>query len=157
MGAGDWRWKIPGCSFGLAVHDQGRFKKDHVRLLLDEEATTRNIKSELNLLARSAGRDDLVLIYLASHGSARESDVAGVNYVITHDTDVGDPDSLYATALPMVEVVNVVRNRVKSRRAVVILDTCYSGGALAPGARFQGFRGEPFCRFRRHSQWSVPR
>jgi len=34
--------------------------------------------------------------------------------------------------------VNVVRNRVKSRRAVVILDTCHSGGALAPGAR--GFK-----------------
>jgi uncharacterized caspase-like protein len=126
--------------FAAALTDAkyGRFKKDHVRLLLDEEATTRNIKSELNLLARSAGRDDLVLIYLASHGSARESDVGGVNYVITHDTDVGDPDSLYATALPMVEVVNVVRNRVKSRRAVVILDTCHSGGALAPGAR--GFK-----------------
>ena len=58
--------------------------------------------------------------------------------MITHDTDVKDPDSLYATALPMVELVNVVRSRVKSRRAVVILDTCHSGGALAPGAR--GFR-----------------
>ena len=116
----------------------GRFRKDHVHLLLDQEATTRNIKTELNLIARSAARDDLVLIYLASHGSARETDVGGVNYVITYDTDVGDPDSLYATALPMVELVNVVRNRVKSRRAVVILDTCHSGGALVAGAR--GFK-----------------
>ena len=89
----------------------------------------------MNLIARSAGRDDLVLIYLASHGSAREIDVGGVNYVVTYDTDVTDPDSLYATALPMVELVNVVRNRVRSRRAVVILDTCHSGGAVASGAR----------------------
>lgn len=126
--------------FAAALSDPsyGRFRKDHVHLLLDQEATTRNIKTELNLIARSAGRDDLVLIYLASHGSARESDVGGVNYVITYDTDVGDPDSLYATALPMVELVNVVRNRVKSRRAVVILDTCHSGGALVAGAR--GFK-----------------
>lgn len=96
------------------------------------------MKSELNLIARSAGRDDLVLIYLASHGSARESDIGGANYVITYDTDVGDADSLYATALPMVELVNVVRNRVKSRRAIVILDTCHAGGALAAGTR--GFK-----------------
>jgi len=122
----------------LTDANYGRFKRDHVRLLLDQDATTRNIKAELNLLARSAGRDDLVLIYLASHGSARESDVGGVNYVITYDTDVTDPDSLYATALPMVELVNVVRNRVRARRAVVLLDTCHSGGAIAEGAR--GFK-----------------
>jgi Caspase domain len=126
--------------FAAALTDAnyGRFRQDHVRLLLDEDATTRHIKTELNQLARKAGRDDLVLIYLASHGSAREGDLGGVNYVVTYDTETDDDDGLYATALPMVELVNVVRNRVKSRRAVVILDTCHSEGALASGAR--GFK-----------------
>ncbi|MBV9624441.1 MAG: caspase family protein [Acidobacteria bacterium] len=126
--------------FAAALTDvnYGRFRQDHVRLLLDQDATTRNVKSELNQLARKAGRDDLVVIYLASHGSAREGDLGGVNYVVTYDTETDDPDGLYATALPMVELVNAVRNRVKSRRAVVILDTCHSGGALTAGAR--GFK-----------------
>ena len=123
--------------FAAIVSDSnyGRFNKDHVRVLLDQEATTRRIKSELNALARNAGPDDMVVIYLASHGSPRESDIGGVNYVITADTDVSDPDSLYATALPMVELTNVIRNRVKARRAVVFLDTCHSGGALPNGTR----------------------
>jgi hypothetical protein len=123
--------------FAAALADSryGRFKKDHVKVLLNEQATTRNIKSELNSLARNAGSDDLVLIYLASHGSPRDAESGGVNYVITYDTDISDPDSLYATALPMIEVVNVVRNRVKARRAVVLLDTCHSGGALPAGGR----------------------
>src|SRR5262249_53293423 len=67
----------------LVDPNYGRFQKDHVYVLLDQNATTRKVKSELNLIARSAGRDDLVLIYLASHGSARESDICGANYVIT--------------------------------------------------------------------------
>jgi Caspase domain len=105
----------------------GHFAEDHVHLLSDEQATTRKIKEELNWLARSAGKDDLVVVFLSSHGSPREKDTAGVNYVITSDTDLKDADSLFATALPMVELADVVRTRVRARRAAIFLDTCHSG------------------------------
>ncbi len=105
----------------------GSFASDHVHLLTDEQATTRKIKEELNWLARSAGKDDLVLVFLSSHGSPREKDTAGVNYVITSDTDLKDADSLFATALPMVELADVVRTRVQARRTAIFLDTCHSG------------------------------
>ncbi len=112
----------------------GRFPSDHVHLLTDEQATTRKIKEELNWLARNAGKDDLVVVFLSSHGSPREKDTAGVNYVITNDTDLQDADSLFATALPMVDLVDVVRTRVKARRTAIFLDTCHSGAvATAPG------------------------
>ena len=110
----------------------GRFRSDHVHLLLDEQASTKNIKAELNWIARNAGRDDLALIYLTSHGSPREADVGvgELNYVITHDTETDGEDSLYSTALPMIDLVNAVKTRIKARRAVVLLDTCHSGGAM---------------------------
>ena len=39
----------------------GRFSPDNVTLLLDEEATQRNIRTEIgNALRRRAGKDDLV-------------------------------------------------------------------------------------------------
>jgi hypothetical protein len=71
-------------------------------------------------------------------------DTVGVNYIITHDTEVGanvDPDLLYATALPMVDIANAIATRVKATRAAIFLDTCYSGNAavkegsklIAPG------------------------
>ena len=69
----------------------------------------------------------------------------GVSYVITHDTEIGakiDPDSLYATALPMVDIANTIATRVKASRAAIFLDTCFSGNAaagntklLAPGIK----------------------
>jgi hypothetical protein len=114
----------------------GRFPAANVHLLTDEQATTKKIKEELNWIARHAEPNDLVLIYVATHGTPRSVDSAGgANYLITYDTEVYnsssfDEDALYATAYPMVELSNAVATRVKALRTVVILDTCYSGGSV---------------------------
>ena len=116
----------------------GHFKQENVHILLNDQATTRHIKEQLNWLARSAAPDDLVVVYIAAHGSPREVDTAGVSYIITHDTDIGtdpnnpDVDSLYATALPMVDLANAVATRVRAQRTAIFLDTCFSGNAAQP-------------------------
>ncbi|MGC2498359.1 MAG: caspase family protein, partial [Acidobacteriaceae bacterium] len=130
-------------AFALELADPaiGRFPPDHVGVLLDDQATTRNIKEKLNWIARNAKPNDLVVIYVATHGSPRTDDSAGgANYIVTYDTDVGqggaiDQDALYATALPMVELANAVATRMKALRTAVILDTCYSGGAMGNTAK----------------------
>jgi len=116
----------------------GNFPADHVHSLLNDQATTVNIKIQLNWLARSAGPDDVVVVYVATHGSSRDLDTVGVNYIITHDTVIGpniDPDELYATALPMVEIANAIATRVKAGRAAIFLDTCFSGNAAVKDAK----------------------
>jgi len=109
----------------------GRFRADHVRLLADSEATAVNIRAGLNWLVRNSTEDDLAVIYIATHGTAREQDAAGASYVVAYDTDVDSLDGLYSTAIPMVEITTVVRTRIKALKVAVILDTCHSGGALA--------------------------
>ncbi len=119
----------------------GGFPADHVHTLFNDDATTKNIKMQLNWLARSAGPDDVVVVYVATHGSSRDLDTVGVNYIITHDTEIGpnyDQDSLYATALPMVEISNAIATRVKAGRAAIFLDTCYSGNAAVNDAKLIG-------------------
>jgi hypothetical protein len=116
----------------------GNFPADHVHTLLNDQATTVNIKIQLNWIARSAGPDDVVVVYVATHGSSRDLDTVGVNYIITHDTVIGpniDPDELYATALPMVEIANAIATRVKAGRAAIFLDTCFSGNAAVNDAK----------------------
>ena len=114
----------------------GRFPQANVHLLTDEQATTRRIKEELNWMARHARANDLVVIYVATHGTPRALDSAGsANYLVTYDTEIGkagrlDEDVLYATAYPMVELANSVATRMKALRTAVILDTCYSGGSV---------------------------
>jgi uncharacterized caspase-like protein len=110
----------------------GRFKPSNVHSLVDGEVTTRQLKQELNWLARSANDpNDLVVIFLATHGTPRNKDTAEVNYIATSDTEVEPEDNLFATALPMVQISDIVRSRIKAQRTVVLLDTCHSGAAAA--------------------------
>ena len=124
-------------AFAAALKDPsiGGFPADNVHVLTDDQATTKNIKEQLNWIARHAEPNDLVVIYVATHGTPRTTDTAGgANYLITYDTEVYsggklDEDALYATAYPMVELADAVSTRMKALRTAVFLDTCYSGGA----------------------------
>jgi len=110
------------------------FKPEHVFLLTDRterKPTLRNVKWALGtFLARSAQKDDTVLIFFAGHG-APEVDQRGIErdglakYLIPSDAD---PDDLYSTALPMDELQTIF-GRSEAERVVVFLDACYSGAA----------------------------
>ncbi len=112
----------------------GGFKKEHVLLLTDKtekKPTYRNLKWALGtFLARSAKKDDTVLIYFAGHG-APEVDQRSVErdglskYLVPTDAD---PDDLYSTALPMDELQTIF-GRLETERVIVFLDSCYSGAA----------------------------
>ena len=112
----------------------GRFKPENLRALTDEQATTKNIKEGLNWLARNADKNDLVVVFISAHGSPRELDTGGVSYVITYDTDASTQDSLYGSALEMIEIVDALSRRVRSQRSVLFIDTCFSG-AVGAGSR----------------------
>jgi hypothetical protein len=122
----------------------GKFPKANVHTLTDDQATTRNIKEQLNWIARHAQPNDMVVIYLATHGSPRETDsVSGLNYIVTYDTEIHstdhpDEDALYATALPMVDLSSAVASRMRALRTLVVLDTCFSGGSMKNGGKMMG-------------------
>ena len=77
-------------AFAAALEDPsiGQFPADNVHVLTDEQATTKNIKEQLNWIARHAAPNDLVVIYVATHGTSRTMDTAGgANYLVTYDTE----------------------------------------------------------------------
>jgi uncharacterized caspase-like protein len=105
--------------------------KDHVWLLLDEEATLDRLRTTLGTsLHRSASKDDTVIIFLAGHG-ATESDTSSPDgdglekYFLSHNAD---PKDLFASAMPMSEFARIFQ-RISSERLVFISDTCYSGAS----------------------------
>ena len=103
------------------------FKADHVLLLTDADATKAKIISKLGdgWLGKLAHKDDLVLVYVSSHGSASQEEV-GVNFLVSHDTD---KFKLISTGLPMQWLTKIIQEQVKANRVVVILDVCHSGAA----------------------------
>ena len=105
--------------------------QNHIWLLLDEEATLDKLRSTLGTRLRSrAGRDDMVIIYLAGHG-ATETDTTSPDgdglekYILPYNADLKD---LYASAMPMSEVARIFQ-RIRSESLVFISDTCYSGAS----------------------------
>lgn len=104
------------------------FAPDHVKVLLNKDATERRILSELGdrWLPRVANPDDLVVLFVSTHGSGAELDVGGQNYLVAYDTDVQD---LYTTGVPMRRLAEDIKNRVHCDRVVIFLDACHSGGA----------------------------
>jgi hypothetical protein len=143
IGVGDYehtevprlRYAVPDAEamYQLLIGPAG-FKKEHVLLLTDKtekRPTLQNIKRALGtFLARSARKDDTVVIFFAGHG-APEVDPRGIEadglakYLIPIDAD---PDDLFSTALPM-DDIHTIFSRIESERVVVLLDTCYSGSA----------------------------
>ena len=110
------------------------FKKEHVLLLTDKtekKPTLRNVKWALGtFLARSAKKEDTVLIFFAGHG-APEVDQRGIErdglakYLVPSDAD---PEDLFSSAMPM-DDIQTIFGRIEAERVVAFLDSCYSGAA----------------------------
>jgi caspase domain-containing protein len=107
----------------------GRFRRENVRTLVDGEATLQSIRTAIGWVRERAHREDLALLFFASHGSPREVDPNGVSYILTNDTDTTDGASLYGTSLQMIDLVETVSRDIRAARVVLVLDTCYAGAA----------------------------
>jgi tetratricopeptide (TPR) repeat protein len=102
------------------------FRADHVKLLTDESASRENIIGLLGekWLATHVKPDDLVVVYVSSHGSAAADQAGGKNFLVAYDTN---KNSLLATGIPMQWLTSIIAEQVRSDRIVLILDVCHSG------------------------------
>jgi uncharacterized caspase-like protein len=98
-----------------------------VHALLDREATLRNVEKAIDDLCREVAEGDVVLIYLASHGTPerRTPDAAPSAFLVLHDTEYA---YIHATALDLGPRLSSWLSRLESASVVaVILDACFSG------------------------------
>lgn len=100
----------------------GGFPSNHIKLLLNQDATVSAIRSAIGTwLVRSAEPDDVIYIFFAGHGI-----VEGANdgYLLAHDSD---PQNLYATALQVAELDRIITQRLRARIVVLMADACHAG------------------------------
>ena len=112
----------------------GGFDDDHVRLLLDEQATVQAVRSALGTFLKKAVKDDLVYIYFAGHGAPEPKNPSNL-YFLTYEAD---PDDLFGTALPMDQITYILQKHIFAERVVVLTDACHSAGI---GGSLGGTRG----------------
>lgn len=108
------------------------FKPDHIKLLVDRDATRSNVMDALtgSWLPRVSRPDDLVYFYVSSHGTPAYYDIGALNALVLHDSKVNE---LFATTVPIQALVRSMRTNLPKRYILGVMDTCYSGGVKAPG------------------------
>jgi tetratricopeptide (TPR) repeat protein len=100
----------------------GGFPSNHIKLLLNQDATVSAIRTAIGTwLVRSTEPDDVVYIFFAGHGVV-EGDTDG--YLLAHDSD---PQDLYATALQVSELDRIITQRLHARVVVLMADACHAG------------------------------
>jgi uncharacterized caspase-like protein len=116
----------------LLSPEGGSFPPDHLKVLLNNDATSQNVRSAFYTFLTQAQPTDEVVIYIAGHGAPDPNDPRNL-YLLTFDTKL---DDMGGTAFPMRQIQDVFTNVLKAKRVVTFADTCHSFGFS--GARSRG-------------------
>ena len=100
----------------LKSPEGGALPDEHIRILIDEDATKDRILHTLNDVFTRAGRNDLVLLYFSGHGlpgAFLPNDFDGYEHKISH------------------EEIRDILDRSSAKYKLCIADACHSGGLFA--------------------------
>jgi hypothetical protein len=103
------------------AQEGGIYREVVIRVLRDEEATLRNVQSDLEWIARETSSDDVALVFMAGHGTNEDQKY----YFLPADVDISQ---LKETAQSQDEIR---RRLVEIRgKALFFFDTCQSGSVM---------------------------
>jgi len=108
----------------LLSPEGGSFPKANMKVLLNEQATSQNIRSAFFTFLTQAQPEDEVVIYVAGHGAPDPNDPRNL-YFLTYDTKL---DDMGGTAFPMFQMQDVFSRVLKAKRVITFADTCHSYG-----------------------------
>lgn len=106
----------------------GGFKESDIIFMENSGATTEAVRDALMRLLPRAAPNDLVFIYIASHGSPDPFEPQKL-YFLMNDTKVAN---MPKTGLGMFELQEVLDHLVQAQRVVVFIDACHSAGVAGP-------------------------
>lgn len=106
------------------VARQSGIPASNIITLLDKTATTAALRQALEQLRQRTGPQDQVLLYISSHGAAKEEGVSGMGYPVSYDTRINDRGTL----IDFEEIQQRLR-ALPAKRVLWIADTCHAGGA----------------------------
>ncbi len=115
-------------AFSDVLHRLG-WSGSHIKLLINEEATQRNIVIALESWLTKAGPNDQIVLFWAGHGFSDPEDPEKV-YFACYDTDMSIP----ATGYRMDKVRSALEER-RSKNVILLADTCHAGKLITRGDR----------------------
>ena len=115
--------------------DSPQWKEDNIHKITASDATRSRLLQELVWLSKNADEDDMVIVYLTTHGSPL-IDLEG-NYIDIPPKDEADGADEMLIMYEGFDVwhefiwddlLNLYLNKINSKGLCLIVDSCYSGG-----------------------------
>jgi len=105
------------------------WSEDHIEILTAENATRSNILAGFRWLIKQASADDVVVVYLSTHGNYLPFDIPPRD-------EADNADEILATYWGFAynntfindDTINILLNQLKSNNVCLIVDSCYAGG-----------------------------
>jgi hypothetical protein len=117
--------------FVALMQERFQFEKSHTRVLLNEEASQKNIYDSFSHLADTIRPKDNLLIYFSGHGEYNPSFKEG--YWIPANAEQG----AFHQYIPN-SVVKTMLGAINSHHTFLIADSCFSGSLFVRSARSVG-------------------
>jgi len=119
------------------------FDADHITMLTDRRATRERMLAELGKIVAQARPDDLVYIHFSGHGSQVE-DLNGDERDDAKDETVLSSDAR-TDGVPDItdDELGAILSPLRTRHAVVVLDSCHSGTGTRGGSEVRARWVEP--------------
>ncbi len=111
----------------------GSLDEDHLKLLLNEQATAAQFAKQLDWLWEVAGEDDRVIIYFSGHGDVERKSISQPGYLLCWDA----PAQVYMAGgafnvRDLKDVISTLSIQNKAR-VLLITDACRSGKLSGSG------------------------
>ncbi len=103
----------------------GKYAPANVKLLIDKDASFKNIRKTLFVWLNQAFEEDVVTIYFAGHGSPNSPDSPDNLFLLPYDVQY---DSIATTGFPMWDIETALKRFIKAKKVIVIADACHAGG-----------------------------
>ena len=104
---------------GLFRKDTTIFRNINIKTLTDEQVTLASM-DEIRSFVRKAGRDDVVMLFIAGHGLLDEN----LDYYFgTHDMDFNDPSGKGI----IYDDIEDLFDGITALKKILFMDTCFSG------------------------------
>jgi WD40 repeat protein len=112
-----------------ALQEAGRGQYAAVRVtqVLDTEATLGRLQQTIERMAAEINPRDTFVLFAAAHGTSHR----GRYYMIPQDYNGGpNPTALQERAISQDRLQDWIANRIKAKKAIILLDTCESGALV---------------------------
>ena len=107
---------------------------DHIHVVKASQATGKNLVAELNWLSNNADSDDMVVVYITTHGVPLKVNGLPLDLPPKDEADGADEALImyhgfeYDYAFIWDDLLNFYLSRIESQGLCVIIDSCFAGG-----------------------------